>query len=321
YTIVPYSRSRLPDLLGLVSRNARDRWPLVGYLMNSDVAWQLPGSAPKENIRLWYDDQGLAAYAWFQPNSPVTFDVRCDIDVDSTLGIEAVDWIVQRTREFPRCEPWLVPLTSMAQWEQALTEERINLPSPEWSVQIFSMDTDAPRNALLERLGFEPTAHFEFKLTRSLEKTIPAPALPNGVRLRHVEPPDFEERVATHRDAWFKSGFTMDRYLRVRAIPEFVPELDIVAEDQNGTFGSYCIGWVDHDMGVGSFEPVGTRPAYRRMGLGQAVNYEGLRRMKAMGMHSAKIGTAGFNDRAFGLYTSCGFELVDKERTWLKRIG
>jgi len=42
--------------------------------------------------------------------------------------------------------------------------------------------------------------------------------------------------------------------------------------------------------------------------------------MKAMGMHSAKIGTAGFNDRAFGLYAACGFELIDRERTFMKEI-
>lgn len=30
------------------------------------------------------------------------------------------------------------------------------------------------------------------------------------------------------------------------------------------------------------------------------------------------FGTASFNDRAFGLYTSCGFKLMDKDRTWIK---
>jgi len=64
--------------------------------------------------------------------------------------------------------------------------------------------------------------------------------------------------------------------------------------------------------------PVGTRPAFRRQGLGQQVNYEGLRRMKQKGMFSAKISTAGFNDRAFGLYRACGFELIDKQRTFVK---
>lgn len=77
---------------------------------------------------------------------------------------------------------------------------------------------------------------------------------------------------------------------------------------------------IDPALGVGSIEPVGTRPAFRRMGLGQQVNYEGLRRMKEKGIHSVKIGTAGFNDRAFGLYSSCGFDLIDRERTFIKTL-
>ncbi|MCZ6502502.1 MAG: GNAT family N-acetyltransferase [Gammaproteobacteria bacterium] len=91
-------------------------------------------------------------------------------------------------------------------------------------------------------------------------------------------------------------------------------------ETEDGIFASYCIGLIDPPLGVGSIEPVGTRPAFRRMGLGQQVNYEGLHRMKEKGMHSAKIGTAGFNDPAFGLYSSCGFDLIDRERTYTKSL-
>ena len=42
--------------------------------------------------------------------------------------------------------------------------------------------------------------------------------------------------------------------------------------------------------------------------------------MQAFGMTEAKIGTAGFNDSAFGLYTGCGFRLIDKERTYVKQL-
>ncbi len=93
-----------------------------------------------------------------------------------------------------------------------------------------------------------------------------------------------------------------------------------MAESPDGEFASCAIGWVDERLGVGSFEPVGTPPAWRRRGLGREVQYEGLRRMKAKGMHSTKIGTAGFNERAFGLYISCGFELVDRNRTYVRTL-
>lgn len=315
-----FSRNALSDLPYLVHHNARARWPNVSYLLNSDVAWRLPGSAPKENIRLWYDEVGIAAYAWFELNSPLTFDVRVDLGFDHPLCLDLIDWLEVRRRDFPGLEPWLLDLRSMSDWEAALTETRSARPSSYKYLQVSALEADEERIEFLERNGFERTEHFAYALTRSLDTPIPEPNLPEGMRVRHVKEKDFAERVETHRDAWFKSSFDLDRYLKIRAMKEFEPQLDIVAEDRDGTFASYCIGWLDRDLGVGSFEPVGTRPAYRHKGLGQQVNYEGLRRMKQMGMHSAVMGTAGFNDGAFGLYTSCGFALADKNRTYMKRL-
>lgn len=316
----PFSRKRLQDLFTLITNNAKARWPQVTYLLNSDVAWQLPASAPKDNLRLWYDEKGIAAYAWFSPNSPVAFDVRVDLGFDTPLCTDLISWLEERRSEFPPLYPWLVSLSSMQEWEDALTE---GLSSKHYSkrvLQVSALDRDEARRKFLSQSGFEPTGHFEFSLTRSLNDPIPKQVLPEGFRVRHVEERDFEERVATHRDAWFKSNFTLERYHRIRAIDNFEPTLDIVAENPSGRFASYCIGWIDRALCIGSFEPVGTRPVYRRLGLGQQVTFEGLRRMKAMGMHSAKIGTSSFNDRAFGLYTSCGFKLIDKNRTWIKEL-
>ncbi len=59
----PFRRDDLTDLHALVTLNTKHRWPEASYLMNSDIAWRLPGSNVKENLRLWYDDQGIAAYA------------------------------------------------------------------------------------------------------------------------------------------------------------------------------------------------------------------------------------------------------------------
>ena len=316
-----FSRADLPDLLKLVTNNAISRLPHVTYLLNSDVAWRLPGSAPKDNIRLWFDDEGLAAFVWFEPNSPIAFDLRTDLEFDHPLCQEIIDWCTERRLLIPGMQPWLLDLRSMDDWVQALEEDRPAQASSKRYLQLIALDTDVDRIRFLERNGFKASAHFAYSLTRSLSLSIPGVDLPDGMRLRHVLAEDFPERVAVHRDSWFMSTFTMNNYLRIRAIAEYEPELDIVVEDSDGTFGSYCIGWVDRSLGVGSFEPVGTRPAYRRRNLGQQVNYEGLRRMKAFGMSSAKIGTAGFNDSAFGLYTSCGFSLIDKERTYVKRLG
>jgi ribosomal protein S18 acetylase RimI-like enzyme len=316
----PFRRDHLKDLLALVTLNARHRWPQACYMMNSDIAWRLPGSNAKENLRLWYDDQGIAAYAWFETNSPISMDVRFDLKASLTaeIGEEMLSWLESRRLLFTPLNPWSINLNNMQDWEQALIEGQPSQPGSDTLLQVSAFDTDVQRIRLLQTNGYEPTQHFHYSMSRSLDTPIPAENLPDGMTVRHVLIDDYPERVATHRDSWLKSSFDIETYLGVRSLDIFDPELDIVAESADGIFGSYCIGWTDQELGIGSFEPVGTRPAFRRMGLGQQVNYEGLRRMKEKGMHSAKIGTAGFNDRAFGLYSSCGFDLVDRERTYIK---
>jgi ribosomal protein S18 acetylase RimI-like enzyme len=319
YEKVSWQRNRLTELLFLVTANARDRWPHATYMMNSDVAWRLPGSDPKNNLQLWFDEQGIAAYAWFEANFPITMDLRTDLCWDDPIATDLLAWLESRRATFEPFHPWLINLTSMIEWENALENDLPQKAGIKKFLQITALDEDRDRIKFLEVNGFERTEHFHYSMSRSLDVAIPEVSLPGDISLHHVLAKDFPERVATHRSAWFKSSFDLKSYLAIRDIEVFEPTLDIVA-DHNGTFASYCIGWVDHELGIGSFEPVGTRPDYRRMGLGREVNYEGLRRMKAMGMHSAKIGTAGFNDRAFGLYQSCGFELIDKERTYIKEI-
>jgi mycothiol synthase len=64
---------------------------------------------------------------------------------------------------------------------------------------------------------------------------------------------------------------------------------------------------------VGYFEPVGTRAAFRRQGLGCAVILEGFRRLKALGAHTAMV-YSGTKNQAF--YESCGFRVVNRFKGW-----
>ncbi len=313
-----FTRSDLADLLRLVTANAQARWPGPVSLLNSDVAWRLPGS--RGDLRLWYDDAGLAGYAWFDLITPSTFDLRSGVGYDSPVTADVLRWLEARRREFKPLVPWLIELESMQEWEQALDAGRPLADGVDTILQLGAFDADVGRIDFLKANGFTETGHFGYHLRRSLETPIPEPTLSEGWRVRHVLEDDFDARVAVHRDSWHRSTFTLEQYLQVRGIDVFDPELDLVAESPDGELASYCIGWVDAALGVGSFEPVGTPPAWRRRGLGREVQYEGLRRMQAKGMHSARLGTAGFNDRAFGLYTSCGFELVDRERTYIKLL-
>lgn len=315
-----FERSLLDDLYAIVAHNAKTRFPTAAYLLNSDVAWRLPGSSPKQSLRLWYDEQGIAGYSWLAVNAACNFDLRVDLDWDCEVAEDMLQWMEQGIQSMPCFEPWLIHLEDMPAWQQALEQGLPTKTADHHTVMLSAYDSDTHRISFLEENGYQRTEHFEHYMLRGFEKAIPEATLPNNLNLRHVFEDEFEERVATHRDAWFKSTYSLEAYTRLRSLEAFDPELDIVVVDDEGTFGSYCVGWCDHASGIGSFEPVGTRPAFRRLGLGQQVNYEGLRRMQRKGMGHAKIGTASFNQPAFGLYQSCGFAATDKMRTYQKRL-
>lgn len=316
----PFSRSAIDDLLALIANNAAARWPDPPYLMTSDVAWQLPGSMPEENIRLWYDDNGILAYLWFQPPGDIKLDVRQGVPLDDGVLGEMLAWAVRRRAAFSTDYPFYLDLESMDQWRDVLRNRPRHPLAGNRYLTASAFEHDGERTDLLVEHGFEPTPHFELHLAHDLEK-LPEPRPPLGITLRHVLPTDFERRVDVHVAAWAPgSSFNMERYLEVRAMDQvFDPELDIVAEKQDGTFASYTIAWRDPVSGLGSFEPFGTRPEFRGTGVSRAVIYEGLRRLSRKGMRAASIYTAGFNHPAARLYESCGFVPVERKRTFLKQ--
>ncbi len=317
----PFSRDDFSDLLGLVASNAAHRPTGHTYMMTSDVAWQFPGCAPKENIRLWRNHRGLAAYAWFQPPDAIRFDVRTDLSSNVDVPTEILSWAESRRASFPPSYPFYVDLESMEEWARVIRDQPSHPLAENKYLVTSALETDERRIEFLRGAGFSATTHFEPILTLQISD-ISLGDTSIGFTLRHVEEADFAERVAVHSAAWAPaSGFNLEQYLKVRAITEvFDPSLDIVAEAQDGTFASYTIAWKDPVSLTGSFEPFGTRPEYRGTGVSRAVIFEGLRRLSAKGMKFARIYTAGFNHQAAKLYTSCGFAQVDVNRTFLKKF-
>lgn len=316
-----FSRDDFPVFLDFVAGNAARR--PVGHtcLMTSDVAWQFPGCAPRENVRLWWDQSSLAAYGWFQPPDELKFDVRSDFGSDAKIFVEILEWAEQRRSLFPPSYPFYIPLESMDEWAEVIRNP-LPVPSSEDRYLVTTaLESDQERIEILDKSGFGTTKHFEPILTCDLTEVATSHA-PDGFTLRHVEEADLERRVALHSAAWAPaSGFNMDRYLKVRAITEvFDPDLDIVAVADDGTFASYTIAWQDPLSLIGSFEPFGTHPGYRGTGVSKAVIHEGFRRLVRKGMQHARIYTAGFNHQAAKLYRNCGFVQVDVNRTMIKKL-
>ena len=287
------------------------RAPALAYMHPGDVAWQLylaTSPVAFECIHLWFEDGTLAGYAIFEPPLHSAFDLRNDRAAESGLLEKIIAWIEARRRgayrpdeEIPIAYSSLGPGT----------------------VSTTCLESDLDRAEALKRHGFVRTELHGVRYRRSLREPIPEVPLPAGYRVRHATDADIEARAELHREAWSVWGpsrFSANRYRRLRETPGYRQELDIVVERAEGQLVSYCICWADEASGVGIFEPVGTSPDHTGRGLSRVAIHEGLRRMRALGLHTALIGTSSVNVRALALYPSCGFSFVEREDFWAKPV-
>ncbi len=297
-------------LIDFARKTTAARWPRSTYMKAGDVVWGL-GSGECANICLWFDNDDLAAYAWFDPPLYFDFDIGPDVSLDDSLAGEILKWAEGQRRSLLHPGSKKIPKAWAMLGENTLSTH--------------VLDSDPERIALLKRNGYTRAGRFDVLYSLSLVAApIAQPKLAAGLRLRHATDADLEARVDVHRDAWSVWGpskITIDGYRKLRSAPLYDPELDVVLEDATGRFLSYCIGWQDTANRIGHFEPVGCRPDFTGRGYARAVTIEGLRRMQSRGLHTALVATASVNDRARVLYPSCGFVEVDRAYYYVKELA
>lgn len=179
----------------------------------------------------------------------------------------------------------------------------------ERAITTGAMDCDAPRRDLLGELGYTPDPEPLLVMTkRPLDDDLPAPILPDGFFIRSVTGENEVAAVAAVHDASFTPKWTpSDAYLAVMRTPGFAIDREVVVVAPDGTFAAFIVYWLDPISRTGEFEPVGTSRDYQRRGLGTALMYEGMRRMRAAGMRAAAVTYLPTNPPANALYTSVGF--------------
>jgi hypothetical protein len=130
-----------------------------------DVAWGLRQHAGRERewrIRLWEHDGRVVAWSWLKTDRG-----RLELDVHPE--------------------------------HRQLIDELLDEPDARVA---FAFEDDEEHRAALARHGFtRPGEVMDYNM-RALEQPPPARRLPEGFRLRTVEPEDLAERVALHRDVW-----------------------------------------------------------------------------------------------------------------------
>jgi mycothiol synthase len=250
-----------------------------GFLHAGDVWWRYGRTeAETHQFQLWFQFERLIAFGW------VISDQHLEIQLHPSLTDTEFDSLAR----------------AIVEWAKRVCPTEI------------STDCTASNSRLirvLESSGFTRAEYEGLDYVLDLNQPIPDLKLPAGFQARHVLETEFQERVRVHRDAFNPSKFSLERYARVRSMVGYRPDLDLVISTPKNEFAAYCIAWFSNGMGY--FEPVGTRAAYRRQGLGRAVILEGLRRLKTLGAHSASVFSFA-NNRAF--YESCGFVVVNHWR-------
>jgi ribosomal protein S18 acetylase RimI-like enzyme len=170
----------------------------------------------------------------------------------------------------------------------------------------YALDDDEVTLAALDRHGYRERGEPMHMLSLLIDERPEASAVPDGFRLRTVEPKDLPERVAVHRDVWAPSRVTEESYANVMAQWPYRSSLDCVVEADSGTFAAYCLAWPDDENGVGELEPVGVRDEFRRGGLGAAVCRFALATLFDEGLREAIVYCV--TDPACNLYATLGFE-------------
>lgn len=264
-----------------------------------DVVWGMFQNTvfdPRREVRLWEAGNELLGFAWLEEPDGVVMQVHPRLRGTGILEREMLDWAAHQTHA--------------VYGERAGDELWTRIPEDEPQLAAF-----------LTGLGFVKDPDYALIMYRDLDSPLPEPAPPDGWIVREVGGEgEWEERVETHRKVWHPSRVTLEAYRRLRKAPGYDPNLDLVAVAPDGRFGSYCICWFDQGSRTGLFEPVGTRPAFRGMGLGKSVMLEGLHRLRERGARTAAVTAIHDNDSAVRLYESVGFKSVNTERLYGKKL-
>jgi GNAT superfamily N-acetyltransferase len=141
------------------------------------------------------------------------------------------------------------------------------------------------------------------------------PVLPAGFRFRTADEAGPEAAVQAHVAAWAPSAYTIRSYHAVRQTAAYRGDLHVLVEAPDGTMACSAIMWFDEANKTVEFEPVGTHPDYRRLGLARAMMLHAMRLARAVGATHATVACLGApgHPRARGLYHGLGFRELSRD--------
>lgn len=303
FTSAPYAGAGDREAIRafIVAAAAAD--PAAAYFHVGDLLWALYQNTvfdPTADVRLWRDASGqLVGFAWFDRPAAVDLQIHPRLRGDGALETEMVAW---------------------AETRRAVCLAGAEASDPQHPLAAYAFAPDARAVDALLALGFAPAGDLLVHHWRALDADGPLRPLPSGFAVRQVGgEAEWPARVDLHREIWHPSQVTLAAYRRLRAVPGYRPDLDLVAVAPGGTLAAYAIAWWDPTNRTGLFEPVGTRATFRGRGLARAVLDEGLRRLRALGATRAVVNASPDAPPALALYRAAGFREAGRFRTYRRR--
>ncbi len=297
----PFQREAdLVRMRAFVQAAARESGKPLFYLHPGDLSWRMNRSLtfdPRRHIHLWEAPDGeLVGFAWF-------YSSHNGVDVQVHPG-----W---RGRGVgPR----------MVRWAEQVARRELPHNGRGETLRFSAFEADRQRHRTLSRQGYRPDAFHYVHLRRSLDDLPEPPPLPEGFRFEPMRPKLAPARAALHDAAFYASAVTGASYRRVMAAPGYRAELDLLVVSPEGRPAAFALCWLDEAGRVGLFEPVGTHPDFRRLGLARALLAEGLHRLRAQGMEAAWVYTESPNLPAQKLYTALGFQVAGRAFDYVKNL-
>lgn len=229
------------------------------------------------HLRLWYDGQGAVAWSWHDAPE--------------------VEWHV-----------WTGDPVRDVEVFRAIVEAVVD-EARGGEAALFAAEDDAASVGILAGRGFRPSGRRLSQWQRRPDHLDEdTPALPAGYRIRPLAGRDeFPARVALHRAAFPTSTLTVAKYERLLTVPHYRFEGDLVVEGPDGSLAAFALCWSDPQGGVAEFEPVGTHPDHRRLGLARALVATGLRRAPDERIRLVQVYSDAGEAAAEALYASVGF--------------
>jgi mycothiol synthase len=300
------------DVLRLVQLfqacEATDRLGRVPSSAELQTELDAPSVNKLHDIRLWEDPHGrLIGFARLGVRSVAsTVDVRLWLRIHpefrhSNLGQQLMDWASVGAARLGAARGLPAILLTGVRDDQVATI------------------------TALEAYGFEPARYF-VTMTRPLTASLPTLSAPEGFTIRPLqgasEAAGWVEIVndAFH-DHWQPHELTLEAFEHELTTARYRQEFYQLASTADGVFAAFCqcafesVVTEAHIRRVGEIALLGTRPAFRRRGLGQTMLAQGLHVLQAAGATVASLQVDTANPTgALRLYRTAGFS---PQETWI----